>query len=144
MHTHTHIGSWSMTGSLLVYINCPASVMLMSALDHTLKEASFYYYAVSGFSISNGAVKLTFNSTNHLSSWTELRETHTIHHDHMQYLEELRTRIGDCDGTNIYVFRPNNGRNILTPKVSYIHSPHTHLTTYHNGLHFLLPLPHSY
>ena len=73
---------------------------------------------MSGFSISNGAVKLTFNSTNHLSSWTELHETHTIHHDHMQYLEEVGTFIvNDCDGSNVYVFLPDKGRNILTPKV---------------------------
>ena len=65
MHTHAHIGSWNITESLLVYINCPASVMLVEpvCLGSHFEESFFFYYTVSGFRISNGAVKLYLEKT---------------------------------------------------------------------------------
>ena len=76
----------------------------------------------AGFSLSNGAVKLSFNTSNHITSWTHLdsSETHIVEQTYTQYKERrgFFIDLGVCDGTNVYTYVPDEGRTPLTPEVS--------------------------
>ena len=70
--------------------------------------------------LSNKDLKLVFNGSGHLASWTELRSgaTHSVQHNYLQRAEkESVNEWNVCDGTNVYTFVPDEGVTQLTPKV---------------------------
>ena len=78
------------------------------------------YIVGESVEISNRDLRLEFNDTGHLSTWTDLR-TGVSHHLSHLYLQEAEKEGLDeenvCDGTNVYTFVPDSGRTVLTPKV---------------------------
>ena len=80
--------------------------------------------ALSGFALNNGVIELKFDDSNKLVGWAVGNSSdnpHSIQHSYLQYVEKkgdiLERGINVCDGTNVYTFVPDNGRNTLTPKV---------------------------
>ena len=75
--------------------------------------------ALAGFALSNGVLELNFNGSNKLVGWGKGNETHSVQHSYVQYVEKAGTlfRLNPCDGTNVYTFVPDVGRNTLTPEV---------------------------
>ena len=77
--------------------------------------------ALSGFTLSNGVMELKFDDSNKLVGWAGGNDSHSIQHSYMQYVEKkgdvLERSINVCDGTNVYTFVPDDGRNTLSPKV---------------------------
>ena len=73
--------------------------------------------------ISNKALRLQFNSSGHLVSWSDLT-TGTTHQLNHQFIQEAERENLDewnvCDGTNVYTFVPDNGATVLTPKVRHL------------------------
>lgn len=70
--------------------------------------------------LSNKELRLLFNESGHLTSWTNLRTgvTHSMQHDYLQRVEKGSVNEWNvCDGTNVYTFVPDDGVNQLTPKV---------------------------
>jgi len=68
-------------------------------------------------------IELKFDDSNKLVGWAvgNSSNPHSIQHSYLQYVEKkgdiLERGINVCDGTNVYTFVPDNGRNTLTPKV---------------------------
>ena len=75
--------------------------------------------ALAGFALSNGVLELNFNGRNKLVGWGKGNETHSVQHSYVQYVEKAGTlfHLNPCDGTNVYTFVPDVGRNTLTPEV---------------------------
>lgn len=70
--------------------------------------------------LSNKDLKLLFNESGHLSSWTDLQSgvKHSVQHDYLQRAEkESVNEWNVCDGTNVYTFVPDKGVTQLTPMV---------------------------
>ena len=71
--------------------------------------------------LSNKALKLSFNESGHLTSWTDLRSgtTHALQHQYLQAAEKasLEDEVNVCEGTNVYTFVPDDGITGLTPEV---------------------------
>ena len=73
-----------------------------------------------GVEISNRDLRLEFNGTGHLVSWSDLRAgvSHSLSHLYLQEAEkEDLNEENVCDGTNVYTFVPDRGTTVLTPKV---------------------------
>ena len=71
--------------------------------------------------LNNGNLKLSFNESGHLVSWTDLSSgvTYSLQHDYLQEIEkENLNEVNVCDGTNVYTFVPDDGNKLLTPEVS--------------------------
>ena len=70
--------------------------------------------------LSNGAIKLTFNESGHLSSWTNLHsgDVYPLGQDYVQEVEKVSLDEANvCDSSNVYTFVPDDGSSVLTPKV---------------------------
>ena len=70
--------------------------------------------------LSNGHLKLLFNETGHLSSWSDLTTsvTYSLQHEYLQEVEKVGLmELNVCTGTNVYTFVPGDGSHVLTPKV---------------------------
>ena len=87
------------------------------------------YYATvplgQSVEITNKALRLQFNESGHLSSWTDLSSsvTHPLQHSYLQEAErENLNEENVCDGTNVYTFVPDDGSTVLTPKVNCEHT----------------------
>lgn len=83
---------------------------------------------VTGFNLSNGALSLSFDSNNHLSSWSTLsnsqsrsnQETHPLYQTYLSYNELITSTSSATDGANVYTFDPmttSQEPTTLTPKV---------------------------
>ena len=73
-----------------------------------------------GVEISNRDLRLEFNDTGHLSTWTDLRTGASHHLNHLYLQEAEKEGLNEenvCDGTNVYTFVPDSGSIVLTPKV---------------------------
>ncbi|KAL5497387.1 hypothetical protein EMCRGX_G013852 [Ephydatia muelleri] len=72
------------------------------------------------FSISNGAIELNFNATNHLVGWSSPTSngSHSVEQEYIQYVERKAfLDFNVCDGTNVYTFVPQlEDTLVLTPK----------------------------
>ena len=75
--------------------------------------------------ISNKALRLVFNESGHLATWTDL-QTGAVHSLDHQYLQTAEKRGLDeenvCDGSTVYTFVPDRGTTVLTPKVKSVTS----------------------
>ncbi len=101
---------------MLCYYDYPSLTVYAAELKKVC--LSLLVIAVSGFSLSNGPLKMVFDSSNHLSSWSASGPTHSINHSYVQYVERKGSlEINVCDGSNVYTFVPDEGRKILTPEV---------------------------
>ena len=70
--------------------------------------------------LSNGYLKLLFNESGHLASWSDLRTgvTYALQQEYLQEVEKGTLNVLNvCDGTNVYTFVPDYGSSVLTPKV---------------------------
>ncbi len=91
-------------------------------MDKLAVEGQFssLFTPVSGFSLSNGVQKLTFDANNHLYSWSSVAgSAHRVNHSYVQYRERKGIlEVTVCDGSNVYTFVPDQGRYVLTPEVN--------------------------
>ena len=77
--------------------------------------------AGDGVSLTNGVIKVSFDGSGHIQGWTTADGgTHPFSHTYTQYFEKagVLDLFTVCGGTNVYTFVPDEGSQILTPKVS--------------------------
>ena len=77
--------------------------------------------AGEGVSLTNGVIKVSFDGSGHIQGWTTADGgTHPFSHTYTQYFEKagVLDLFTVCGGTNVYTFVPDEGSQILTPKVS--------------------------
>eukprot|EP00731_Ephydatia_muelleri_P009267 Em0004g1605a len=71
------------------------------------------------FSISNGAIELNFNATNHLVGWSSPASngSHSVEQEYIQYVErKADLDFNVCDSTNVYTYVPQlEDTLVLTP-----------------------------
>ena len=70
--------------------------------------------------LSNGHLKLLFNESGHLTSWTDLvtSASYSLQHEYLQEVEKAGLiEVDVCTGTSVYTFVPDDGSHVLTPKV---------------------------
>ena len=73
--------------------------------------------------LSNGHLKLLFNESGHLTSWTDLvtSVSYSLQHEYLQEVEKAGLiEVDVCTGTSVYTFVPDDGSHVLTPKVIVI------------------------
>jgi lysosomal alpha-mannosidase len=69
--------------------------------------------------LSNGHLKLLFNESGHLTSWTDLvtSASYSLQHEYLQEVEKAGLiEVDVCTGTSVYTFVPDDGSHVLTPK----------------------------
>ena len=75
---------------------------------------------MAGFSVTNGAIQLDFNTTNHLNGWSSPASngSRPVVQEYLQYVErKALLDFNVCDGTNVYTFVPQLEHTmVLTPK----------------------------
>ena len=86
-------------------------------------------------SLTNGVIKVSFDGNGHVQGWTTADGgTHPFSHAYTQYFEKagLEDLFTVCGGTNVYTFVPDEGSQVLTPKVS---SANIHTVCKQTGSH---------